>query len=124
MGDLVIRIFVNLPGGVISTVQKLPKCNCRRRPFQADRDGPCLPSCPQYDLLPFRVFAPWIDPKFQSWTTVRTRTPVEAIHASRTGYEPAHCIRATGIVRDRVRGIDRLHYDVDDITAIVEEVAT
>lgn len=114
-------VISEVPGGMVSTLQELPPCNCRRRPFQPDRQGPCLPSCPQYDLLSFRVFAPWVDPKFRSWTVVKARTPIEAIHAARTGYEPAHSIQPVGVSRDRIRQVDRLHYVVDDNTVIVEE---
>lgn len=50
------------------------------------------------------------------------RTPSEAIHAARTGYEPAHSIRFEGVSEDRVRQVVRRHYDVDDHHVIVEEI--
>lgn len=50
------------------------------------------------------------------------RTPREAIHAARTGYEPVHSIVYTGTSRDRIRHVDRMHYDVDTDHVIVEEV--
>jgi hypothetical protein len=66
------------------------------------------------------VFAPWVDRKFENWVTVQASTARAAIHAARTGFEPAHSIRAVGTSRDRMRAVERFHYDVDEQHVIVE----
>jgi len=81
---------------------------------------PCLPTCATYDLLSWRIFAPWIDRGFENWIVVQARTALEAIHAARVGYEPAHSIRFTDVSLDRIRNITRFHYNVDEHDVIVE----